>query len=146
MEAINLYEDNKFSENIDKFLKNELKSQEVITVCKTPNIFKILGSNAEKLIITQNVLRNSLSDESIKNKGHTSGHNLTVDLIKNLSKQLRNPILICKGSSKNKRAFVLITELKNKKETAKKMLEENIDIEIIIRITGLTKEEIMNVK
>ncbi len=34
-------------------------------------------------------------------------------------------------------------ELKNKKETAKKMLEENIDIEIIIRITGLTKEEIM---
>ncbi|MBO6233554.1 MAG: Rpn family recombination-promoting nuclease/putative transposase [Clostridia bacterium] len=34
----------------------------------------------------------------------------------------------------------------NQKETAKKMLEENIDMEVIIRITGLTKEEIEELK
>lgn len=31
-----------------------------------------------------------------------------------------------------------------KKEDAKKMLAENIDINLIIKITGLTKEEIEN--
>ena len=35
---------------------------------------------------------------------------------------------------------------KAKIETAKKMLEEGIKIETVIKITGLTKEEIMNVK
>ena len=35
---------------------------------------------------------------------------------------------------------------KAKLETAKKMLEEGIKIETVIKITGLTKEEIMNVK
>ena len=39
-----------------------------------------------------------------------------------------------------------IGEKKSKLETAKKMLEEGIKIETIIKITGLTKEEIMDVK
>ncbi len=38
------------------------------------------------------------------------------------------------------------SEKKVKLETAKKMLEEGIKIETVIKITGLTKEEIMNVK
>ena len=35
-------------------------------------------------------------------------------------------------------------EKKAKLETAKKMMEENIGIETIIKVTGLTKEEILN--
>ena len=35
-------------------------------------------------------------------------------------------------------------EKKNKKEIAKKMLAENIDINLIVKITELTKEEIEN--
>ncbi len=34
-------------------------------------------------------------------------------------------------------------EMKAKKATAKKMLEENIDIEIIKRVTGLKENEIL---
>ena len=37
-------------------------------------------------------------------------------------------------------------KIENKKEIAKKMLEKNMDIEIIIEITGLTKEEIEKLK
>ena len=37
-------------------------------------------------------------------------------------------------------------ERKEKLETAKKMLEEGIDLEVIQRVTGLTKEEIMELK
>ena len=39
-----------------------------------------------------------------------------------------------------------IGENKAKKETAKRMLEEKIPIEIIIRVTQLTKEEIEKIK
>ncbi len=37
-------------------------------------------------------------------------------------------------------------EQKAKLEVAKKMLKEKIEIDIIIRITGLSKEEIMKIK
>ena len=35
-------------------------------------------------------------------------------------------------------------EKKAKLETAKNMLEEGIDIEVIVKVTGLTKQEILN--
>ena len=48
-----------------------------------------------------------------------------------------------KGITDGRKEGITEGELKNKKETAKKMLEKNIPLETIIEITGLTKEEIM---
>lgn len=90
----NIQEDIDFSEILDRFIKNELKTQEVITVCSNPNILKVLGSSAKKLVVTQSVISNSINNENMKKKGHTSGHNIEISLLKKLPKQLRNPILI----------------------------------------------------
>ncbi len=51
-----------------------------------------------------------------------------------------------KGVEIGEKKGVEIGEKKSKLETAKKMLEEGIKIETIIKITGLSKEEIMDAK
>ena len=51
-----------------------------------------------------------------------------------------------KGLAEGRANGLLEGRLEERKETAKNMLKENFDIDMIIKITGLTKEEIIKIK
>lgn len=108
----NHLDDVHFAEQVDKFVEGKTKIYETLSLGATPNVLYLVGANANELTIKQNVLKNSLLDESLKLNGHFSGHNIPVETIKKLPDQLRNPILILQGHYPN--TVVAVTELKNK--------------------------------
>lgn len=109
----NQMEDMAFINQLDKFLNAQLNSSESITVGTTPYILHLVGATAEILTINQSVVQNSLNSENVKRKDHTEGHNIAVDVLKQLPEHLRNPIMICSGSKKG--TVVAITGLQDKK-------------------------------
>ncbi|MBP1537256.1 MAG: hypothetical protein ILA17_05255 [Ruminococcus sp.] len=100
-----------FAQEVDRFLNGEMKIHETITLGSTPNVLKILGSQSESVIISQSVIRNSMNDESIHMHGHSSGHNIPADTIKEISDAIRNPIAVMRGNRAD--TVVAITQLKN---------------------------------
>lgn len=108
----NHLDDVHFAEQVDKFVEGKTKIYETLSLGATPNVLYLVGANANELTIKQNVLKNSLLDDSLKLNGHFSGHNIPVETIKKLPDQLRNPILILQGHYPN--TVVAVTELKNK--------------------------------
>lgn len=128
----NRQEDKLFIEQLNKYFNNELNVQAVFDVCSLPNSLSLLKANAEKVILTQSVLNNSLNPKEIAKKGHTGGHNIAINLIKQLSEQIRNPLLICKGSKgNNNNSVVLITELKDNNN-------KNIIVPVTLDVRGTT--------
>lgn len=108
----NQKDDEKFAEQVDKFLAGKMQIYETLSLGHTPNIIKLLGSKAPLLTITQNVIRNSMLDESQRANRHLTGHNIPSEIIKQLPEHLRNPILILEGQ--HHQTIVAVTELKNK--------------------------------
>jgi len=100
-----------FAQEVDRFLSGEMKIHETISLGTTPNVLKILGSQSESVIISQSVIRNSMNDESIHMHGHSSGHNIPADTIKEISDAIRNPIAVMLGNRAD--TVVAITQLKN---------------------------------
>lgn len=91
-----------------------MPTHEVINVCSTPNILKILSSKARKIVISQKDLRNSIISKENKTKGHTEGHEIPKQEIYKLSKAIRNPIMVLKGNKRNENSVIILTELLNK--------------------------------
>lgn len=108
----NKRDDENFSAQVDKFIEGKMKNYETLSLGSTPNVLYLVGANANELTIKQNVLRNSMLDESQKANRHFSGHNIPAETIKQLPEHLRNPILILEGQHPN--TVVAVTELKNK--------------------------------
>lgn len=86
---------------------------EVINVCGTPNILKILDSQAAKVVINQSDLHNAVAGIGEYNKRHTEGHDIPKEQIYRLSDAIRKPILVLKGSNDNANSVVLLTDLTN---------------------------------
>lgn len=110
--AKNMNEDKSFSEQVDKFVEGKMPNYQTISLGSTPNVLYLVGAKATELTIRQNVLRNSILNESQKANRHFSGHNIPIETIKKLPEQLRSPILILKGQHPN--TVVVVTELKNR--------------------------------
>lgn len=123
----NIKEDENFSKTLDEFLNGKLPKNEVLTVGSTPNILHIIDAKSNTLTVNQSVIENCLNDESIIKDGHTSGHNIPLDTLKQLPENIRNPVLVCKGSREN--SIIAITELKNKDD-------KNIFVPIVIDVNG----------
>lgn len=112
----NAAEDTAFSEKLDSLIAGSLPVHEVVTVGRTPNVLKLVGSEADNLMVNQGVLRNCMNSEDVVVSRHTSGHNLPLDLMKEIPKAIRNPIMICRGAENNPSSVVVVTELKNNEE------------------------------
>ncbi|MCM1234727.1 MAG: hypothetical protein NC489_31885 [Ruminococcus flavefaciens] len=112
----NAAEDAAFSEKLDSLIAGSLPVHEVVTVGRTPNVLKLVGSEADNLMVNQGVLRNCMNSEDVVVSRHTSGHNLPLNLMKEIPKAIRNPIMICRGAENNPSSVVVVTELKNNEE------------------------------
>ena len=103
-----------YQAQLNKFLNNLMSTHEVINVCSTPNILKIIGSNAKKIVLSQSDLKNamSLSGNSEKtSRKHTEGHNIDISELKKLPDCLRNPIMVLKGKADS---VIILTDMKDR--------------------------------
>ena len=127
----NANEDRIFSGKIDDFLNGRLPPQEVVKIGTTPYCLRALNVEAIPLVVTQGVLANSIeSSQKLSNRmnrKHTEQHNIPRETIKLLPQALRNPILICKGNTKD--SLVVISELKDKQR-------DNIIVPIMLNVKG----------
>lgn len=103
-----------FRKQLDKYFSGAMPSHEVINVCSTPNVLKLLNSTAKKVVLNQKDLENAVSADKSGNTGHTEGHNISKEELYKLSDEIRNPIMILKGNERNKNSVVLITDMVNK--------------------------------
>ena len=90
-------EDMHFLSQLNDFTDGKLNKAYALVIGNTPNSLKILGAPNVDLIINQSVLQNSINPETVKIKKHTRGHEISMDFIKKLPKELRNPTMIFKG-------------------------------------------------
>ena len=108
-------ENNVYRKQLDKYFRGEMPSHEVINVCSTPNILKLLKSTAKKVVLNQKDLENAVADSKSGTKSHTEGHGISKEEIYKLSEALRNPIMVLKGNKRSQNSVILITDLTNKK-------------------------------
>ncbi len=115
----NKNESEKFVNDLEKMINGKMSANDVITLGETPNVLRVasealsgISQEARMLTVNQSVLNNSMNPENVIKHGHTTGHNLPLETIKQLPEHLRNPIMICKGSKEN--SVAVITELTNK--------------------------------
>lgn len=108
----NKRDDEHFSAQVDKFIEGKMPIFETLSLGATPNVLHLVGANADTLTMKQSVLSNSMSDEEHRTSSHSSGHDISKEIIKQLPESLRNPILILKGQHPH--TVVALTELKNK--------------------------------
>lgn len=93
-----------FADFIDNFIANGYKSDKIVNVLdSTPTILQEHGIPDNPISITPNILEKVLTDESYI----YHGHNLAVDVIKDLPNQLENPVYIIKGKDNKK---IIVTE------------------------------------
>ena len=98
-----------FSEQVDECLKGTLKSSDIISLGEIPQWLKDEGAQGSELIITQETLQNSINPSSVKMKGHTTGHDVPVDIIKQLPELIANPVLVIRGS--HPQTIVVVTDV-----------------------------------
>ena len=110
----NQNDNDKFSEQVDKFLAGEMKIFETLSLGATPNVLHLVGAKAKELTIRQNVLQNAFFDETQHRNGHSQGHDIPIDTIKQLPDALRNPIVVFRGQ--HPQTVVVLTSLKNKED------------------------------
>lgn len=99
-----------FQEKIDLYTNGNLKVFETISLGKL-NLLKAIGAKTDELTVNQSVIRNSILPEHSRTAHHTSGHNITIEVIKKLPEFIRNPILVMRGNYPN--TITVITEIKN---------------------------------
>ena len=99
-----IYSKKKFSDFIDNFVANGYKSDKSVNLLdSTPSILKEHGFPDNPISITPNIMKKILVDES---KAY-HGHNLPVEILKDLPNQLEEPVYILKGKDSKK---VIVTE------------------------------------
>lgn len=106
----NQEEDIRFSNSIDKYLSNPDTETQPLVVGTTSNALAISGANPNlDVVINPRTIRKCMSEPD----EHFHGHALSKELIKQIPSQLRNPVMVFKGSTE--KSLVVITELKDKK-------------------------------
>ena len=105
----NRIEDKLFEDNLDMFLESNMKNTLSIGIGRTPNSLIISGANSKlDIIIAPRTIIKCMSSP----ENHYHGHELDKSIMKQLPKELRNPVMIFKGSHSN--SLVAVTELKDK--------------------------------
>ena len=93
-----------FVDFIDKFITNGYKSDKVVNLLDTtPSILQEHGIPNNPISITPSVLKKILENDL--NVYH--GHNISIDILKDLPNQLENPVYILKGKDGKK---IIVTE------------------------------------
>lgn len=106
----NQEEDIRFSNSIDKYLSNPDTETQPLVVGTTSNALVISGANPNlDVVINPRTIRKCMSEPD----EHFHGHALSKELIKQIPSQLRNPVMVFKGSTE--KSLVVITELIDKK-------------------------------
>ena len=108
------YEDRNFSKQLDRFIRGTLPSSKLIDVCDTPNILKIVGSTAPKVILKQSDLKNAIGKKDSRN--HSEIHNISTSVLRKIPKEIRNPIMVLQGRKNNTDSVVLVTELQSEEK------------------------------
>lgn len=104
----NRIEDKLFEDNLDRFLESNTKTSEYIFVCKTSNALAISGADKElDVVIAPRTIAKCMADPSVK----YHGHQLTKDILQHIPRELRNPVMIFKGSKD--KSLVAITKLRD---------------------------------
>ena len=91
----NLIDDNRFSNQIDRFKSGNMQKFETLSLGSTPYILFLVGAHGEELTINQSVLTNCMLNINVNR--HSSAHDISTETIKELPKALRNPIVVLKG-------------------------------------------------
>ena len=97
-----------YSAQIDKFLNGSLKSSDIISLGEIPQWLKAEGAQGNELIMTQETLQNCVNPSTVKMKGHTTGHDVPIDIMKQLPELIANPVLVMRGS--HPQTIVVITD------------------------------------
>lgn len=102
----NYQEDYGFADILERFKRNEYVNQGCIRICKTPNVLKLGGADLDlDVIINQKTIVKCMSKPWQKHHGH----NLDKDIFKYLVFELRNPVMLLKGSQPG--TLVAVTDL-----------------------------------
>ena len=109
--------------NLKKVIKKETNEKNIKLL---ENIIKFIYKNKLEKNYT-NKLINEIAKKSQKKKG---GNDMILEMIEN-----ENKALIRKGRREGRKETL--------KNIAKKMLKEKVDIDFIMRMTGLTEEQIL---
>ena len=109
----NKEEDSKYVEQVKRYLDGKMPAYERFCLGSNPNVLKLLGSQAESVVLNQSDVKNALADNANRTSKHSEGHEIPSENLYQLSKEIRNPIMILNGS-KNTQSIVMLTELKNK--------------------------------
>lgn len=105
----NILQDKKFADTLDKFLKSSEKSTDFLHVGNTSNALAISGANQDlEVVISPKTIVKCMSEA----EEHYHGHGLSQAIMEQLPRELRNPVMVFKGSEEN--SLVAITELKDK--------------------------------
>lgn len=106
----NRIEDQMFAINLDRFLENGTRSSEYIYVCRTSNALAISGADQNlDVVIAPRTIAKCMADPEVK----YHGHGLTRDILQRIPEELRNPIMVFKGSKDS--SLVVITRLQDNK-------------------------------
>lgn len=104
----NELEDNAFSGRLHRFLSNSQSSPDALFISSTPYALAISGANPLlDVVITQKTIKKCMSDAA----SYHHGHNLSEEIIRQLPQELRNPVMIFKGSTPN--SLALISDLED---------------------------------
>jgi hypothetical protein len=107
----NRQQDKNFADSLDDFLKSDKKSTDFIHVGNTPNALAISGANPNlEVVISPATIAKCMSEAG----EHYHGHGLSQEIMEQLPQELRNPVMVFKGSAEN--SLVAITELKDKEQ------------------------------
>lgn len=121
----NKKEDAKFKEMIDKFLNMQFHTDGSIRIGKTPLVLSIAGAELDQdLYIAPGALWKIYKKEG----EYRHAHNIGVDNMYALLPELRNPIMVLRGSHEN--SIVAVTSLKDMREKKLKDGERNIIISV----------------
>ena len=118
-----LIEKIRYTESLTEYLEKiieEMKKNKVYTESQKELLITIIGM----------ILGTKLDKSKIK------------EMIKNLKGGEKNMLAVIEALEEENRMLIAKGERKAKKEYAKKMIKEGIKIDVISRITGLTKEQI----
>lgn len=104
-----IFESNKnFSQTIDDFLNGKINPYYQVFVCETTEVMKACGVKDLNVVINQSSIKKILSDDKEK---FPHAHNLSIQELKELPKQLQKPIMALKGSHEN--SVVFVTDIKD---------------------------------
>lgn len=106
----NREDDISFVKMLDNFINGSEKINMPLTIGRTPNALAAAGADSTlMLIISPKTIKKCISNpEDVYH-----GHDLSIDILKKLPSELRNPVMIFKGNEPN--SLAIITSLKDNK-------------------------------